>query len=94
MVQRYVPEVRQGSSAACDALLDRLLHEQPQYADFGLVDPAGRVVCSSLPPLEPVRGAERSVVRRVRDTSAFAVGDVELAGLPPRPAIGVGYPLQ
>jgi len=89
-----LPEVRLGRPAACDALLDRLVHQHPGYADLGLLDVHGERVCGSLPS----QGAadttpSAGLFRRVMETRAFAVGGIEPGGIPPRPTLAFGHPV-
>jgi diguanylate cyclase (GGDEF)-like protein/PAS domain S-box-containing protein len=88
-----VPEIRQGRPAACDALLGRLLHQHPIYADLGLLSPQGQFVCSGLPPLDLAEMRPRPFFRRVLETRSFAVGDIQPGGIPPRPTLAFGYPV-
>jgi len=89
-----LPEVRQGRPAACDALLDRLVHQHPVYADLGLLDPHGERVCSSLPPMGTAEAARpANLFRRTVETRAFAVGGIEAGGIPPRPTLAFGHPV-
>jgi diguanylate cyclase (GGDEF)-like protein/PAS domain S-box-containing protein len=88
-----LPEIRQGRPAACDALLARLLHQHPIYADLGLISTQGQLVCSGLPPLDPAEMRPRPFVRRVVETRSFAVGDIQPGGIPPRSTLAFGYPV-
>jgi diguanylate cyclase (GGDEF)-like protein/PAS domain S-box-containing protein len=88
-----LPEVRGTQPGACDALLDRLLHQHPIYADLGVLSVDGQRVCSSLPPLGAADTGPRALLRRVVGTRSFAVGGIEPGGIPPRPTLSFGYPV-
>ena len=98
-----VPEIR-AEPASCGALLDRLVHQHPIYADLGLLSADGERVCSSLPPAGTgdtrpgallTRNSRENPVslRRVMETRAFAGGGIETGGIPPRPTLAFGYPV-
>jgi diguanylate cyclase (GGDEF)-like protein/PAS domain S-box-containing protein len=88
-----LPEAREGRPAACNALLARLLREHPDFADIGLIEPNGQILCTGLPTTGPLERGDREYFRRAVDTRTLVVGEVEPAGIPPRPALFVGYPV-
>jgi diguanylate cyclase (GGDEF)-like protein/PAS domain S-box-containing protein len=88
-----LPEARDGRPAACNALLARLLREHHDFADLGVIEPSGQILCTGLPTTGPLERGDREYFRRVVATRSLAVGDVEPAGIPPRPALFVGYPV-
>jgi len=88
-----LPEIRQGAGSACDALLARLIHQHPIYADIGLLSAQGERICSSLPPLGTGEARPGPFFRQVLSTRSFAVGEIEAAGIPPRPTLAFGYPV-
>src|SRR5947209_449613 len=87
------PEARESRPAACNALLARLLREHPDFADLGIVEPDGQILCTGLPTQGPLDRGDREYFRRAVETRALVFGAVEPAGIPPRPAVMVGYPV-
>ena len=71
----HVPEVRSLEPGLCDPLLASLLKNNPLYANFGVVDRNGTLICSALPFVHPINYADRMWFRRAADARAFAVGD-------------------
>jgi diguanylate cyclase (GGDEF)-like protein/PAS domain S-box-containing protein len=86
-----LPEMRREDPQACNALLDRLLHQHPLYADLGVVSAGGERLCGGLPM--PGAGPPAALVRRVMETRAFAAGGLETGGIPPRPTLAFGHPV-
>ena len=71
----HLPEVRSLEPVLCDPLLASLLKSNPLYANFGVVDRNGMLLCSALPFIHPIKYADRMWFRRAVETRAFAVGD-------------------
>src|SRR4051812_32868347 len=67
-----LPEIRQADSPACSALLDRMLHQHPMYADLGVVNGQDQRLCGGLPAFEAAPDPRRRpLVRHVLETRAF-----------------------
>ena len=88
-----LPEVRQAQPGPCHQLLDRLLRQHPVYTDLGVLSAQGQLLCSSLPPPDAEEARAPALWRRVVETRGFAVGDIAPGGIPPRPTLGLGYPV-
>lgn len=71
----HVPEVRSLEPGLCDPLLASLLKNNPLYANFGVVDRNGMLICSALTFIHPINYADRMWFRRSVEARAFAVGD-------------------
>jgi diguanylate cyclase (GGDEF)-like protein/PAS domain S-box-containing protein len=87
-----VPELRRADGAACDALLDRLIHQHPAYVELGLLTVEGAPVCGGLPGASG-DAHTRALSRRVAEARAFTVGGLETGGIPPRPALAFAHPV-
>jgi signal transduction histidine kinase len=88
----HLPEVRSLDAALCDPLLAGLLKKNPLYANFGVVDRDGMIVCSALPFNHPVSIADRLWFQRAVKTRAFAVGDYIISRTAHLPTLNCGYP--
>ncbi len=85
--------VRSGSPDACKKSLEEVFANYPGNANLGVIDTNGEVVASALPLAELGNPADRALVRRVRKTRAFAMGDY-LTGLAKgKPAVAFGCPV-
>lgn len=88
-----LPEVRDGDTTACNALLTDLLQQYPDYTGIGVADQDGDLVCSGLPLSQPVNVADRLYFRRVIQTGAFVVGEYLIGRASGKAGLGIGYPV-
>ncbi len=86
------PAVRRGGNPA-DAVLARLLKDNPEYANFGVVDRDGRVTASGLPLTQPVNLSDRVYIRDALRSRSLAVGRYQVGRITGRPSINFGYPV-
>jgi PAS domain S-box-containing protein len=85
--------VRSGSPDACKKSLEEVFASYPGNVNLGVINTNGEVVASALPLSELGNQADRALVRRVRKTRAFAMGDY-LTGLAKgKPAVTFGCPI-
>ena len=70
------PQVRAVDARNCDAFLADVPRYEPQYANLGLIDLGGHVICSALaqPGGQPADVSGSTWFRAVRDRAAFVVG--------------------
>ncbi len=87
------PVVSRASDGECSAFLARLLPAYPGYANLGVADSAGNVVCSAVPPPGPVSIADRGYFRRTIETRGFALGEFQVGRIVGEPTLNAGYPL-
>jgi diguanylate cyclase len=88
-----VPEVRRGEPAACSRFLAGLVRGYPSYANLGVADAAGRVVCSGLRLPPGVDVSDRLYFRRALELRQFAIGEYQIGRITKRPTVNFGYPL-
>ena len=88
-----LPEVRQGDSAACSALLADLLKQYPLYTNIGVVEPSGEQRCSAVPASGPVNYADRPWFQDVMRTRDFVVGGYVIGRITRKPVAAFGYPV-
>ena len=86
-------EVQGGDAITCSALLHRLLQQHPLYANFGVIDPVGLLVCSALPSQPGLDLSDRLYFRRARETRAFAVGEYQIGRVTNKATLNFGYPV-
>lgn len=77
----------------CDGFLRSLRQQNPLYANIGMVDAEGNLLCSALPFDAPINFADRPWFRRAVAAKAFAVGDLLVGRLSKVPSLGMGYPV-
>lgn len=54
----------------CDTFLLTLLPQKPLYANLGVIDPTGNLICSALPFDGPMDLSDRAYFRRAVETRA------------------------
>ena len=85
--------VRSGSPDACKKSLEEVFASYPGSVNLGVINTNGEVLASALPLPELGNQADRALVRRVRRTRAFAMGEY-LTGLAKgKPAVTFGCPV-
>jgi signal transduction histidine kinase/CheY-like chemotaxis protein len=88
------PEVLVTDGRTCDQYLASLLARYPWYANFGVADLRGRVVCSALAPDRPVNVGDRPYFRRALERDDVAAGGYQIGRITGRPTLNYGYPLR
>ncbi len=88
-----LPDLRPGRGGDCDALLARLLAIHSIYANFGVANLAGDVVCSAVPLTAPVNASDRAWFIRTLQARDFAVGDYQIGRITGKAVIVFGYPI-
>ncbi|MGE0453208.1 MAG: PAS domain S-box protein [Vicinamibacteria bacterium] len=79
---------------ACSSRLRHLREEHlGRYANLGVADLDGDVICSAVPPPHPVNIADRSYFRTALDSRGFSVGAFQNGRVVGRPTINFGYPI-
>jgi signal transduction histidine kinase len=87
-----IPEVRGGQGSACDLRLRRILLDEPLFANVGVADVSGRVLCSAHALGPGFSLAGRIAFEGALRSRAFAAGDIETAPVPLR-GLGCALPL-
>lgn len=87
-----LPVVREGDRSACGALFADLLTKFPAYANLGVIDTNGMIVCSGLPAGSTYVG-DRVFFRQALETRSFAIGDYQIGRITGKATINFGYPV-
>lgn len=82
-----LPQIREGETAQCSALLKSLRQEDGQYATLGVADPDGNVVCNALPFPAGMNIGDSLPFRRALETRGFAVNAIQTGRLTKQPQI-------
>ncbi|MEN6585537.1 MAG: response regulator [Sulfuricella sp.] len=77
----------------CRESLPRIRRQNPLYANIGMVDAEGNLLCSALSFNTPIKLADRAWFRRAVATRDFAVGDPYVGRLTGMLNLGMGYPV-
>jgi signal transduction histidine kinase/ActR/RegA family two-component response regulator/HAMP domain-containing protein len=88
-----LPEVREPREGRCGALLADLRTQYGGYANLGVADTEGNIVCSALPLVRPVNISDRGWFQRALATRAFAMGEYQVGRLTGRATVNFGQPV-
>jgi signal transduction histidine kinase/HAMP domain-containing protein len=81
------------AQVTCSTLLADLLRRHPHYANFGVADLNGDVLCSAVPASSPVNFADRDWFQRVLRTHDFTVGEYVIGRIVGKALIPFAYPI-
>jgi len=88
-----LPAVRERHRTACHALFTELLTQHASYANLGVIDAEGQVLCSALPLTDQVSLDDRVYFRRAVETRDFAVGEYQVGRITRKATVNFGYPV-
>jgi PAS domain S-box-containing protein len=88
-----VPAVRTADPTGCPTMLADLRQRFPRYANLGVVDAGGDVVCSAQPMGGRVNVRDRSYFRRALEANALAVSDYQVGRITGRPVVTFAHPV-
>ena len=87
------PDVTGADKGSCSRFLRHFIERNKVYADLGIADADGRVVCrAELPSADDNIGAT-SYFQRAAKAKSFAIGDYQVQGAAPRQTMNFGYPI-
>ncbi|MDP1832208.1 MAG: PAS domain S-box protein [Geothrix sp.] len=79
--------------STCRSQLQHILGHFGRYANLGIADLKGDVICSALPMPRQVNVADRSYFRLALQARDFSIGDYQVGRTSSRPSINFGYPV-
>jgi PAS domain S-box-containing protein len=88
-----VPDIRGGEAAACSRFMKSLADRYSLFANLGLIDVEGNLVCSAVGFSGIVNASDRSYFRRAKDSKSFAIGDYQVGRVTGRGSVNFGYPI-
>jgi signal transduction histidine kinase/HAMP domain-containing protein len=86
-----LPQIRDHKSAPCSRILAGLL--EPLYADLGVADLKGNIVCSALGPKSSLAQISGAYFNRVLETHDFSIGHFRTLPATGKTLVDVGYPV-
>jgi PAS domain S-box-containing protein len=89
----HSPPVYGDDAQACVRYFRQLQSKYPSYANFGLLDPRGDLVCRATPGQQPINVSDRQYFRKAIGTGRFAVGEFLLGRATGLPSITFGMPV-
>ena len=88
-----VPDLM-ATDGRCDALLAAVLSQNPDYANFGLIQLNGDVTCSAVPSKIKVNLADRPHFRRAIQERRFVAGDYVFGRVIQKHTVNLTYPVM
>ena len=88
-----IPEIRDRRAGYCDTIADVLKQHAHEYANLGLVNPEGDVLCSGAPDSRPVNLKGYLWLQDALKQKAFVVSDYRIGGITGRPIVMVAQPV-
>jgi len=82
-----------GIIPSCRKLLPAMREHLDQYAELGVADPKGQIVCHTHPSIASATLADQTWFRRVKTTRQFAMGDREISNVSNQTAITFARPI-
>src|SRR3989441_1793372 len=88
-----LPALRQPTGVTCHSILAARMGEFTYYANIGVADLNGNLVCSAVPFSGRVNLADRSYFWRAVATADFAIGEYQVGRVTGKGTINFGYPM-
>lgn len=86
-------EIRSDNSAACGAVMAKLLTMYSFYSTLGVASPDGNVICSAVPLTNSVTVTDRSWFRHALQARDFTVGEWQVDRLTGKPSLNFASPI-
>ena len=77
-VLAQVPQIQNDEHADCNSFLAKLLLENKTYANLGVINPNGDVICSGVPLQGALNVTNRTYYQRVLKSLDFSIGDYQI----------------
>ncbi|NOX60918.1 MAG: PAS domain S-box protein [Chloroflexi bacterium] len=87
------PELNDANQMECGGLFTQLYGIKAAFANLGLADANGRIVCSALSFTGPVSAADRAWFQRAVQTGEFAVGEYQIGRITQIPVLVFAQPI-
>jgi PAS domain S-box-containing protein len=88
-----MPEVAGRDSGTCSRFMKGLADRYSVYANLGVIDVEGNLVCSAVGFSGMVNAADRSYFRRAKGSKSFSIGDYQVGSVTGRGSVNFGYPI-
>lgn len=88
-----IPAIREARPGDCGRLLTRIRARDERFANLGVINPQGGVVCSALPLAARINVSDRAYFRRALETRSFAVGDYQIGRITHKPVLVLAQPV-
>ncbi|MEG3880765.1 PAS domain S-box protein [Microcoleus sp. herbarium7] len=89
-----LPELQPGNSANCSALLTDLAKQDLPYANFGVAELDGDIVCSDRPLPDTLNVSQQSWFEKTIQTNGFTVGGYQNGRITSKDVLVLSYPVR
>lgn len=86
-----LPQVRGTDSDLCHETLAGFLSDEKRFANFGIIDPAGKLFCSALPFEKGLDVSDRAYFKRAVESNGFSAGNYQIGRVTRKPTVNFGY---
>jgi signal transduction histidine kinase len=86
------PEVNSGEYW-CSVYLKNLLGNYSRYANFGVSDKYGNVVCSGVKTSGKINVSDRQFFKNAIETKKFSIGEYQIGSITKKAVLNFGYPI-
>ncbi|MBP9716720.1 MAG: hypothetical protein KBD51_02135 [Candidatus Levybacteria bacterium] len=80
-------------ASSCNTYLSELILNYKRYANFGVADINGNVICSSVTSAEIVNVKNREFFKKAYSGKKFAVGEFQIGQISKKPVLNFGHPI-
>lgn len=87
-----LPDVQGDDFEKCNNLMASIMRIDATYANFGVADAGGNIICNGLPFEGTVNVADRSYFREAMKTNDFSVGEYQIGRITKKASINFGHP--
>ncbi len=87
------PSVKSLDNVACNNFLSELILNYKRYANFGVADENGDLVCSAIQSSESINVADRPFFKRAYGEKKFAVGEYQIGQISKKSVLNFGHPI-
>jgi two-component sensor histidine kinase len=89
----YIPSIREGEAEECNAILRKLIDENPLYLNIATADGEGRILCTGLPAAPNVSAKGRPYFKAYEE-NRFVVGNFAQGQTLPVKLVHVAHPIR
>ena len=89
----FVPSIRESEAGECNAILRRLVQENPIYLNIATADSEGRILCTAIPAAPNISAKGRPYFKAYEE-NRFLVGNFTQGQSMPVKLIHIAHPIQ
>lgn len=87
------PEVNRLNTWECNVYLSNLIKNYSRYANFGVADSSGKIICSAIPFETSVTIKDRLYFQKAITNKSFVEGEYQISQITKKAVLNYGYPI-